>query len=428
MMNRKIFYLSLVFIAIGIWACDNSHPGFEKNSDGLYYKFHEQNEDGIALDSGDNVTLKMRYYTEDTVYFTSESMPDDFVIPMQAPRNSMDLFTALYMMNVGDSATFIMPPDSLLGSNTPAEMDTIDEIFVDIEVLSKKSMEEFEAEQAEKKKENLEKEKKRIEAYLTDNEIESEMTSNGIYILNHVNTGGKQVDSGKVAVITFKGSLLNGTVFQETSPEFPYIIGQQDNYPFKWDEVLLKMHKGDKAEFILPSNLALGERGAQGIIPPYSPLILEVSVKDIMGKDEYQEKRLAEEKKNRSSSKQKLDTYLQKNNIDKEPTSSGLIYITKEEGTGDKPQQGETALVHYKGYFLNGEVFDSSYKRGKPIEVKIGQGGLIQGWLEAIPMMREGEKAQIIVPWRLAYGKQGKGNIPPYANLVFDLELVEIKS
>lgn len=427
-MNRKILYLTLVLVASSIWACQNPHPGFEKNSDGLYYKFHKQTEDGIALDSGDKVTLKMRYYTEDTIYFNSESMPDDFIISMQAPRNSMDLFTALYMMNVGDSASFIMPPDSLLGSNTPAEMDTIDEIFVDVEVLSKKSIEEFEAEQAEKEKENIKKEQKRIEEYLTDNELEAEMTSNGIYILDHVNTSGKQVDSGKVAVITFKGSLLNGTVFQKTSPEFPYIIGQTDNYPFKWDEVLLKMHKGDKAEFILPSNLALGERGAQGIIPPYSPLILEVSVKDIMEKEDYQAKRLAKEKKNRTASKEKLDKYLRENNIDHKPTSSGLIYITKEKGTGDKPQQGETALVHYKGYFLDGEVFDSSYERGRPLEVKIGQGGLIQGWLEAIPMMREGEKAQIIVPWRLAYGKQGKGNIPPYANLVFDLELVKIKS
>ena len=317
-MNRKILYLAFIFISVGIWACQNPHPGYEKTTDGLYYKFHNQNEEGMALDSGDRVTLNMRYYTNDSVYFNSEKdMPDEFIITMQKPRNSMDLFSALTMMKVGDSATFIMPPDSLLGSNSPAEMDSIDELFVDIKLLERKTLKAFEQEQTKKRKENRAKEQQKIKDYLSKNNLDPEMTPAGIYILEHQNTGGTKVDSGKVAVINFKGSLLTGNVFQETSPEFPYIVGQTNNYPFKWDEMLLKMHQGDKGKFILPSHLALGKEGARGIIPPFSPVLIEISIEDIMNKEEYQEQKLAKEKENRATSKQKLDAYLNNNNIDK---------------------------------------------------------------------------------------------------------------
>jgi FKBP-type peptidyl-prolyl cis-trans isomerase len=236
------------------------------------------------------------------------------------------------------------------------------------------------------------------------------------------------VKSGLIAMVTFKGQLLNGDVFQEFNKEsFPYVVSESPDFAFQWDPVLKNMRKGETATFIIPSGQAFGEQGYRNLIPPNSPLLLEVKVTDVMSKQEYQEKSLQEKKKLRDNAEMELQKYLKNNNITTAPTQSGLIYIPKKAGNGNKVQAGDTILVHYKGYLLNGDVFDSSYDRGRPMEYVVGSGGLIQGWLEAIPMMEEGEKVQLIIPWRLAYGQQAKGPIPPYSNLVFDMEIVKIK-
>ncbi|MGM0613557.1 MAG: FKBP-type peptidyl-prolyl cis-trans isomerase [Bacteroidota bacterium] len=420
----------LILLSVFVACNQGPHPEYNQTDQGLYYKFIQKNKGGAQLDSGDVITLKMKYYTPDSVYFnSSEDVRGEFQLSFQHPQNSMDLFAALNMMKVGDSASFIIPPDSFLGPAAKSPMDTINELFVDIKIKSRTPLEEFLKEQAETRKVNKEKEDKKIDNYFAENELSPDTLKNGIYVLNHnKKSSGEPVDSGKVALISFKGELLDGEVFQSPSPEFPYVVGETPDYPFKWDEALKTMKKGEKATFLLPSEQALGAEGEEDIIPPYTPLLLEITIKDVLSKQEYQNQQLDNERTKRKEASQKLDNYLKENNIQTKPTSSGLIYITQHEGKGPKPQEGDTALVHYKGYLLNGEVFDSSYERGKPIEVVIGQRGLIEGWLEAIPKMKEGEKAKIILPWKIAYGKQGKGSIPPYANLVFELELTEIKS
>ncbi|MCF8219122.1 MAG: FKBP-type peptidyl-prolyl cis-trans isomerase [Bacteroidales bacterium] len=419
----------LVMVSL-FFACNQGpHPEYSQTENGLYYKFIQENQEGAQLDSGDVITLKMKYYTPDSVYFnSSEDVRGDFQLSIQQPQNSMDIFAALNMMKVGDSATFIIPPDSFLGPAAKSPMDTIDELFVDIKIQTRTPLEQFLEEQAKNRKLNQKREKEKIDNYLSKEGLSADTLSNGIYVLKHSKTSGVPVESGKVALLSFTGELLNGEVFQPQSPEFPYVVGETPDYPFKWDAALKTMKKGEKATFLLPSDQALGAKGEENIIPPYSPLILEITVKDVLSKQEYQNQKLDNERSKRKEAKQKLNNYLKENNIQTKPTSSGLIYITQQEGKGPQPQKGDTALVHYKGYFLNGEVFDSSYKHDKPLEVVIGQQGLIQGWLEAIPKMKEGEKAKIILPWKLAYGKRGRGSIPPYADLVFELELTKIKS
>lgn len=84
--------------------------------------------------------------------------------------------------------------------------------------------------------------------------------------------------------------------------------------------------------------------------------------------------------------------------------------------------------MHYKGTLLDGTPFDSSYDRGEPIEFVLGQGMVIPGWEEGIAMMNEGGKAKLIIPSKLAYGPNQRGNvIKPYSTLVFEVELIEVK-
>ncbi|HET8810246.1 MAG TPA: peptidylprolyl isomerase [Flavobacteriaceae bacterium] len=111
-----------------------------------------------------------------------------------------------------------------------------------------------------------------------------------------------------------------------------------------------------------------------------------------------------------------------------EKTESGLRYKIEEKGNGTKAEKGKTVFVHYKGMLTDGTVFDSSHKRNQPIEFPIGMGHVIAGWDEGIGMLREGDRARLVIPSHLGYGQQGAGGvIPPNATLVFDVELVEVK-
>ncbi len=107
-------------------------------------------------------------------------------------------------------------------------------------------------------------------------------------------------------------------------------------------------------------------------------------------------------------------------------TESGLQYEVITEGEGEKPSAESTVSVHYHGTFANGDVFDSSVERGQPAEFPVN--GVIAGWTEALQLMTEGSKWKLTIPYDLAYGERGsQGAIPPYATLVFDVELLSIK-
>jgi FKBP-type peptidyl-prolyl cis-trans isomerase FklB len=107
-------------------------------------------------------------------------------------------------------------------------------------------------------------------------------------------------------------------------------------------------------------------------------------------------------------------------------TESGLQYEVITTGEGEKPSAESTVSVHYHGTFANGDVFDSSVERGQPAEFPVN--GVIAGWTEALQLMTEGSKWKLTVPYDLAYGERGsQGAIPPYATLVFEVELLSIK-
>ena len=111
-----------------------------------------------------------------------------------------------------------------------------------------------------------------------------------------------------------------------------------------------------------------------------------------------------------------------------ESTESGLRYKMIQEGKGSKAEKGQTVSVHYEGSLLNGQVFDSSYKRKQPIDFQLGAGQVISGWDEGISLLKVGDKARFVIPPNLGYGSTGAGGvIPPNATLLFDVELMDVK-
>jgi FKBP-type peptidyl-prolyl cis-trans isomerase FkpA len=108
-------------------------------------------------------------------------------------------------------------------------------------------------------------------------------------------------------------------------------------------------------------------------------------------------------------------------------TDSGLKIENLVQGGGEQAQNGQTVSVHYTGWLLEGEKFDSSLDRDQPFQFTLGKGMVIQGWDEGVTGMKVGGKRRLTVPPHLGYGAQGAGGvIPPNATLVFDVELLAI--
>ena len=134
--------------------------------------------------------------------------------------------------------------------------------------------------------------------------------------------------------------------------------------------------------------------------------------------------------------KQALDSYIAENNITATPNDDGLYVIVSKKGNGPKVEVGRRIKVGYTGYLLNGTIFDSSnsdialqnnLEPHDALEFVVGQANLIKGWDDGLMGLAQGTKAKLIIPENLAYGAKGAGEmIPPYATLIFDVEILSV--
>lgn len=105
---------------------------------------------------------------------------------------------------------------------------------------------------------------------------------------------------------------------------------------------------------------------------------------------------------------------------------SGLQYLVIKEGNGKRPKETDKVKCHYEGMLVDGTLFDSSVQRGEPATFPLNQ--VIAGWTEGLQLMTEGSKYRFFIPYTLGYGERGAGaSIPPFAALVFDVELIEVQ-
>jgi hypothetical protein len=110
-------------------------------------------------------------------------------------------------------------------------------------------------------------------------------------------------------------------------------------------------------------------------------------------------------------------------------TPSGLTYLITKKGVGRQPKNGEIVILHYTGTLTNGVKFDSSRDRNEPFAFKLGAGQVIKGYDEGLSKLRVGDQAILVIPSQLAYGSKGAGDvIPPDSNLIFVVEVVDVKS
>lgn len=112
--------------------------------------------------------------------------------------------------------------------------------------------------------------------------------------------------------------------------------------------------------------------------------------------------------------------------LDTVETETGMDYIVVEEGDGAIPEQGDTVSVHYTLYLQSGEVQRSTHSLGSPYTFVYGEADFIEGFQQGIDSMQVGDKFRLLIPYYLAYGESGSSSIPPYADLIYDIEMLDV--
>lgn len=155
----------------------------------------------------------------------------------------------------------------------------------------------------------------------------------------------------------------------------------------------------------------------------------DVKLNDFYPESEFASKQIEYMKKiyinETEKAESELENYLEENNYNPIKTQSGLYYLQTKSGNGEKPKVGTLVKVHYTGKLMDGTEFDSSVSRNEPFQFVLGIGRVIPGWDEGIQLMSKGEKGILFIPYYLGYGDRGAGTIPPFATLIFDVELID---
>jgi FKBP-type peptidyl-prolyl cis-trans isomerase len=178
-------------------------------------------------------------------------------------------------------------------------------------------------------------------------------------------------------------------------------------------------------------NLASFNEGIEaGVEGNESKLSIE-QIRDVMNQFQTKlvQKQMAAEKKAAETALEKEKEFLKENKSKSgvSSTKSGLQYRVIKSGAGEQPASEDLVTVHYHGFLPDGTVFDSSYQRGEPVTFPLNR--VIAGWSEALKLMKEGDKWELYIPSRLAYGAQGAGSeIGPNQTLVFEVELLKVQA
>ena len=278
------------------------------------------------------------------------------------------------------------------------------------------------------------------------NNVDFKKTKGGMpYKLFTEGKGAKPVE-GDILKLQFirkiNDSVLVST-YQQGAPA--YIPYSSQTQPYDISEVMSQVHKGDSiyAVQLVDSFMA---RNPQSVPPNFKKgdkVITMVKILDIFKSPEAARKDEAETKERAFSTDPAikaqmskdaglLNEYMSKNGIQAQKTKNGVLVQVSAQGTGPKVEAGKFVSLKYKGYTLDGNVFDTnmdtSFKHTEPLDFVIGSGGMMKGFEEGVMILKKGDKAKLLIPSSLGYGAQGNGGaIQPNSNLVFDIEVLDVK-
>jgi peptidylprolyl isomerase len=375
-------------------AAANAQPADENaitTASGLQYVEIEKGT-GPAPQPGEVVVVNYRGTLEDGTEFDNSYVrgePFQFALGQGMVIPGWDEGVAL--MHEGGKAKLIIPPDLAYGeagagSTIPPNATLIFEVeLVSIQPGSP-------------------------EAPTAVDEADYTTSPSGLKYYDLQTGDGPAVQEGDVVSIDFTAWLTDGTKIGssiDTGTPVVFPAGRGQVIP-GWDEGVLSMQVGGQRQLVIPSELAFGDQGSSGMIPPNATLIIELTLNSI------------------SPGSPAAPTEVDP--ADYTTTDSGLEYYDLKIGDGPSPEAGQEVTVQYTGWLTDGTKFDSSIDRGQPLTFPVGMGQVIPGWDEGVMSMKVGGQRQLVIPSDLGYGPDGySGVIPPNATLIFEVELVDVK-
>ncbi len=203
-------------------------------------------------------------------------------------------------------------------------------------------------------------------------------------------------------------------------------------------EMIYKLHKGDSASFALRIDSMFDKYYKQPVpkfLDPKGYIVYHVKIDSVYNSakvDEIEKKnremQMAYMEKAKNAEDSVLNKYITDNKITVKPTETGLYIVVKQKGKGEKVKKGDNIEVKYKGMFTDGRVFDTSERSPEPVIFQIGVQPLIAAWDESIIGANVGTKMLVVSPSSMGYGERGNQGIPPYSPLVFEIEIVGIRT
>ena len=442
---NKIFYNGWAVLAAFLFlqSCSNNpYADFSQTETGLYYRFITEHPADSTPQETDILNVHLRYGTADSIIYDSKLKGLHPMRMVLMPSNFQnDIYEGLKMMHAGDSAIFLIDADSFfLKTGNVRKLPDIfksgDKIHFYVHLFDFQTEKQMEAEKALWIESLKNAEPELIQEYLDKNSITVDPTASGIYIVKSKKGEKKRLHVGDQVSLHLRIRTLNGSeIYSSRKKGDPWkiILGKRFDTPAA-TEIISNLSKGSVAHAVVPSSQAWGEEGRGTMIAPYTPLLYDVEIIDVVPSDELKaqqnklKKQSDEEREEaRLAEPALIADYISKNNIQVKPQENGLYYIEREKGTGPMAEKGRTLKVHYTGMLLDGTIFDSSLDRGTPYSFVLGGGRVIKGWDEGVANMRVGGKARLIIPSALAYGSTASGKIPAYSPLIFDVELVDME-
>lgn len=263
--------------------------------------------------------------------------------------------------------------------------------------------------------ENSLSETEQIEKYLLENNLTAQRSSSGLYYIIEAAGSGVSPSNDSLIDIYIRGYTLDGNIFLSNFGGVPITLSLLDQSILRGlAEGLRLFNVGGKGTLILPSSLAFGQNGSgNGNVPPNSPVAYDIEILDIYTSESKLVENIAD-----------IEAYLESNNLTAQKTSSNLYYIIETEGDGEHPNSSSTVQVRYRGYLLDGTVFDETIDEET---TSFSLSNLIPGWQEGIPLLSRGGRGKLFLPHTLGYGASPPSSSPiePYGVIAFDIELVD---
>ena len=279
-MKKSLLIVTALVMTLSVFTgCNNGPKGYKSTENGLKYRFVNTNK-GELPQIGDIIEFSWNCTINDTLPLIPGA---DEMVKLMKPQFKSDLMEGFAMMHIGDSASFIADVEEVFTKmfgypRLPDDLDSTTVIRFEVKMNDFYPESEFENKMEEKREKAIAS----LAKYLEDNNILAEPTESGLYYVKISDGNGEKPAQGAKVKVHYTGKLLNGNVFDSSVErgepiEIPIGVGRV--IP-GWDEGIMMMSKGEKGVLYIPYNLAYGERGAGGVIPPFANLIFEVELVD----------------------------------------------------------------------------------------------------------------------------------------------------